>query len=273
MSPGTAKWSISNQQEWQDAIQGMTGIDLADGLLTLRTDSASILIESPRYERKRSARTLMITQSATWDNWQAVASVGPEKATNAPVFLSIGPGDYWFLAAHSDDRNGGYHAWHSVDMKDWIHRGLVTTRANKWVTTAEYLDGSFYIYFDYPNDEDPHLVIDDYLSDNKQGKVVGKIFDDPSHGSDIAVMRDADGVFHMIYEDWSPINAREHSWDSPLAGHADSPAEMSSQAPIPSGPLSNQPLQVHTRLRNIEPDISDPDLHCLHKPLLRLCLT
>ena len=29
--------------------------------------------------------------------------------------------------------------------------------------------------------------------------------------------------FHMIYEDWSPINARENGWDSPLAGRVSSP--------------------------------------------------
>jgi len=30
-------------------------------------------------------------------------------------------------------------------------------------------------------------------------------------------------IFHVIYEDWSPIDAIKHSWDSPLAGHAVSP--------------------------------------------------
>jgi hypothetical protein len=39
----------------------------------------------------------------------------------------------------------------------------------------------------------------------------------------MSIFRDDDGTFHLIYEDWSPLNAREHSWDSPLAGHADSP--------------------------------------------------
>jgi len=49
------------------------------------------------------------------------------------------------------------------------------------------------------------------------------VFADPSDGSDCAVIRDRSGRFHLIYEDWSPINARKHSWDSPLAGHAVSP--------------------------------------------------
>jgi len=38
----------------------------------------------------------------------------------------------------------------------------------------------------------------------------------------ITAIRTQDGSFHLIYEDWSPINAKQHSWDSPPAGHADS---------------------------------------------------
>jgi len=40
------------------------------------------------------------------------------------------------------------------------------------------------------------------------------------------VIRDLDGKFHIIYEDYSPINASKHSWDSPLAGHSVSPNGM-----------------------------------------------
>ena len=51
----------------------------------------------------------------------------------------------------------------------------------------------------------------------------GMVFDDPSHGSDTAIIRTSDGVWHLISEDWSPINARNNSWDSPLASRAISP--------------------------------------------------
>jgi hypothetical protein len=49
---------------------------------------------------------------------------------------------------------------------------------------------------------------------------MGLAFKDPSHGSDCAIIRDLDGKFHLISEDWSPINASRHAWDSPLASHA-----------------------------------------------------
>ena len=118
---------------------------------------------------------------------------------------------------------GGYHAWQSRDMKTWIHHGPVTPEFARWTTTAEQVGGKTYIYYDFPNDQDPHLFIDDDLTDGKPGKNVGLAFSDPSDGSDCAVIRDLDGKFHIIYEDWSPINAGKHSWDSPLAGHSVSP--------------------------------------------------
>lgn len=49
---------------------------------------------------------------------------------------------------------------------------------------------------------------------------MGLAFQDPSDGSDCAIIRDLEGNFHFVYEDWSPIDASKHAWDSPLAGHA-----------------------------------------------------
>ena len=101
-------------------------------------------------------------------------------------------------------------------MKNWVHHGSVTESHAKWSTTAEFVDGKAYIYYDFPNDQDPHVYIDDDLTDGKPGKDMGLAFDDPSDGSDCAIIRSLDGKFHLIYEDYSPINANSHSWDSLL---------------------------------------------------------
>lgn len=114
---------------------------------------------------------------------------------------------------------GGYHAWQSRDMVNWVHHGPITEGFSKWMTTAEFVDGKAYFYYDFPNDQDPHLYIDRDLTDGKPGENIGLAFDDPSHGSDCAVIRDLDGKFHIIAEDWSPIHAQSRSWDSPLATH------------------------------------------------------
>jgi len=122
---------------------------------------------------------------------------------------------------------GGYHAWQSKDMKSWVHHGPVTERFSKWVTSAEMVDGKALIYYDFPNDQDPHVYVDSDLTDGKPGENKGKVLEDPSHGSDAGFIRDLEGKFHVIFEDWSPISANKRSWDSPLAGHAISPDGIS----------------------------------------------
>jgi hypothetical protein len=121
---------------------------------------------------------------------------------------------------------GGYHAWQSRDMENWVHHGAVTETFSRWVTSAEHVDGKTYIFYDFPNDQDPHVYEDGDLFDGVPGRDLGMAFADPSHGSDAGFIRDLDGRFHVIYEDWSPISANKRSWDSPLAGHAvsDTPA-------------------------------------------------
>ena len=122
---------------------------------------------------------------------------------------------------------GGYHAWQSRDMKNWVHHGPVTEGFSRWVTSAEYVDGKALIYYDFPNDQDPHVYVDDNLFDGEPGKNMGMAVKDPSHGSDAGFIRDLEGNVHVILEDWSPISANKRSWDSPLAVHAVSPDGIS----------------------------------------------
>ncbi|MDZ7720773.1 MAG: hypothetical protein U5K72_18285 [Balneolaceae bacterium] len=216
-------WHINSQQQWEAAAEDMHDFTLSDGLLRPTTEKALFSSIFKEFQEKRKLSSITFQQSPQWDNWQKIAKVTPDSAVDAPVFVPVGEDNYWLLAALQGDQEYGYHAWHSEDMKSWKHHGPVTSWRNRWVTTAEYLNGTFYIYFDKPNDEQPHLIMDDDLADGKPGREIGMVFDDPSHGSDMAIFRDGDGTFHMIYEDWTPLNPREHSWDSPLAGHTNSP--------------------------------------------------
>lgn len=152
---------------------------------------------------------------------EKVFTAEPATLKGFDIPLKTTPYSNQYDAAGAEQPNlGGYHAWQSKDMINWVHHGAVTEGFSRWVTTAEYVDGKAYIYYDYPNDQDPHLYIDDNLTDGKPGKNMGMAFKDPSHGSDCSFIRDEHGKFHVIYEDWSPIEAKKRSWDSPLAGHA-----------------------------------------------------
>jgi len=141
------------------------------------------------------------------------------KGLDIPLLTTPDPRQFDAPGAKQKSK-GGYHAWQSRDMVNWVHHGCITPQYARWVTNAEFVDGKTYIYYDYPNDQDPHLFIDSDLTDGKPGEDKGMVWKDPSHGSDAGFIRSFDGKMHVIYEDWSPINARNHAWDSPLAGHA-----------------------------------------------------
>jgi len=259
----TDTWTIDSQEEWQVNAADHTSLEIEDGMAIPSAGKATFRSKLKTFEEKQSARSLLIDQSPVWENWEPIEDIGPVNLGDAPVFLSLGPDNYWMFGRYSGRARrgenpdfkpepatlegfdiplqttkfpnqydapgglekplGGYHAWQTRDMVNWVHHGPITETFSRWMTTAEFADGKAYFYYDFPNDQDPHLYIDDDLTDGKPGENMGMAFKDPSHGSDCAFIRDLDGNFHVIAEDWSPINAKTHAWDSPLAVHAVSP--------------------------------------------------
>jgi hypothetical protein len=256
---GEKCWRIDTTDEWQSSVQQTEGLAVVGDLIAPTGKEGLYRSSLQRFKKKHSAQSITLTASTKWENWEPIKKVSPRTLGDAPIFLVKGPGDYWLFGRNKMPRNaqtqkfkaqqaslegfdcpllttpyphlfnapgglqrslGGYHAWQSADMVNWVHHGPVTPKHAAWSTTAEFVDGKAYIYYDFPNDQDPHLYIDDDLTDGRPGKDMGRVFKDPSDGSDCAIIRDLDGKFHVIYEDWSPINAGKHSWDSPLAGHA-----------------------------------------------------
>lgn len=265
------QWRIDSQGDWTAAIAGQSNLEIKDGMVSPTAKTSTLQSKSKVFTEKRSAKSIVVSQSPIWENWEATPNLGPKNLADAPVLLRRGPDDYWMFGRFGKPRSkatkgkkavaaeakfvaeaatlegfdiplqttsfknqynapgglkkglGGYHAWQSRDMVNWVHHGPITDSKARWMTTAEYVDGKAYFYYDFPNDQDPHLYIDDDLTDGKPGKSMGPAFNDPTHGSDCGFIRDLDGKFHVIAEDWTPINAKTHAWDSPLATHAVSP--------------------------------------------------
>ncbi|QDV51365.1 glycoside hydrolase family protein [Gimesia fumaroli] len=250
-------WVIDTQEEWTDAAEYQVQLAIKEGMAIPTAKSASFSAYVKRFDKKQKAKSLIIEQSPLWQNWEPIANLGPANLQDAPVFLAMGPNNYWVFGRYGGAKKkkgfepkpatldgfdvslqttpwkrqfdapgglekglGGYHGWQSRDMVNWVHHGPVTEAFSRWVTSAEQKDGKVYIYYDYPNDQDPHVYIDEDLTDGKPGTDMGLAVDDPSHGSDAGFIRDKEGRFHVILEDWSPINASKRSWDSPLAAHA-----------------------------------------------------
>ena len=254
--------TIRTQAEWEKVVTYSKGVAIKDGTVSPTGQAGQIRTHLQKFDHKQKAKALTLTQSAVWQNWNPIENLGPANLSDAPVLLTVGPDNYWMFGRYGGRRGkqqpmfepkkaklegfdvpllttrypnqfdapgglkpgkGGYHAWQSRDMKNWVHHGPVTEGFSRWVTSAEWVDGKAYIYYDFPNDQDPHVYVDDNLFDGAPGKNMGIAVEDPSHGSDAGFIRDLKGNMHVIIEDWSPINASKRSWDSPLAGHAVSP--------------------------------------------------
>lgn len=290
---------IDSSKEWEEATGTSTAITLKNGFAEPTQKNGFFSSSTLKFDKKRQPLAITFKQSPVWDNWKKVDDITPPGLDNAYVFLPIAPGNYYVLAEKKkaaphfpkgstlEERldirkkweqenpyskaDKGYHAWHSCDLKKWEYCGKVAD--SKWVTTAEYADGKFYIYYDEPNDQDPHLIIDDNLKDGVIGQSMGKVFDDPTHGSDSAVFRDEDGTFNLIFEDWRPINARENAWDSPLAGRVSSPDgivgfEFGEHPPVidhrttPTGKTGTYAHGASAKVNNGSPDLS----YEIHEP-------
>ena len=260
MPPSGPEWIIETQSDWESNAASKSGLEFQDGMAVPSEPSATFISKIKSFDQKHTPRSLVVSQSPVWDNWQAVAKIAPPNLGDAPVLLTKGAGDYWIFGLYANKHPandftpqeaklegfdmplqttqwpnqfnalgglkkslGGYHAWQSRDMVNWVHHGPVSDQRARWMTSAECVDGKAYLYYDFPNDQDPHMYIDGDLTDGKPGKDVGIAFKTPFSGSDCAIIRDLDGTFHLISEDWSPIDASKHAWDSPLASHAVSP--------------------------------------------------
>ena len=233
-------WEVNSQEEWKKTAKNLDKIEIKEGFANSTDTSSKFTSIIHKYKKKKKAKSIIFKQTTAWDNWKEIPNVGSKEMQDAQVFIPVKENDYWLLARYMPDsitkyknenkgkkikdrrpnKEKGYHAWHSTDMINWKRYGPVSNQASRWVTTAEYVDGKFYIYYDNPNDQDPHLIIDDNLYDGKIGNNIGLVFADPTHGSDCAILRDEDESFHLIYENWDHINAKKHSWDSPVGGHA-----------------------------------------------------
>lgn len=215
-------WIIEEAADWTQATGSASNLQISGGFVRPTAALSTFSSVVRNFPARRRATSVTFRQSPVWDNWIPLGyDIRSSIGTDAPVLVPAGPGNYHILAM----KDNIYQAWHSTDMVNWTLKGpVVSGTMGRWVTSAEYKDGFFYIYSDHFNDHTSQVFRDNDLGDGVPAVHLGAALTRNGSGSDLAVFRDnADGLFHLIYEDWSPIKARDYSWDSPLAGHTSSP--------------------------------------------------
>ena len=98
------KWTIKTQAEWEQNIASKNQLELKDGMVWPTAKTATFQSQLKRFDNKRSAQSITFEQSTVWENWNPVKNIGTRSMGGAPVFLSLGPDNYWMFANY---RNKG----------------------------------------------------------------------------------------------------------------------------------------------------------------------
>ena len=93
-------WNIGSATEWKAAIESSEGITIEKGVASPTAKAGSLRTKMKTFKVKRSAKSLTIQQSTLWQNWEAKPRIGPKNLRDAPVFLTMGPGDYWMFGKY-----------------------------------------------------------------------------------------------------------------------------------------------------------------------------
>ncbi|MEM9161080.1 MAG: hypothetical protein AAGB46_18690, partial [Verrucomicrobiota bacterium] len=135
-------WKIETDADWRQNRVLSENIHVEEGMAHSTSLASSYTSIVKSFPKRRKAKSLTFRQTDIWDNWKEIPKVGVPEMRDAPVFVPVKKGEYWLLARHKNygrAKDGGYHAWRSADMKNWIHQGQVSNFRERWVTTAEYV--------------------------------------------------------------------------------------------------------------------------------------
>ena len=94
-------WVIDSADQWKAAAQRSNNLKFDGGTASPSADTATFVSVVKKFDKKRKASSIVFKPSPLWHNWEAIPSVGPKGTRNAPVFLPVGKGNYWYFAASS----------------------------------------------------------------------------------------------------------------------------------------------------------------------------
>ena len=85
-----AEWTIDSADDWTQNIKSAEGATVAEGSVAPNEKTATISTTIHTTDLKRSAKTLVVNQSAIWKNWNPIENLGQ--------FVGVLGGDIHVLA-------------------------------------------------------------------------------------------------------------------------------------------------------------------------------
>ena len=68
--------TVDSQADWEKAIASSTGVAVENGTVSPMGKTGQLKTKLKRFDRKRSALSLTIRQSAVWQNWNPIENLG-----------------------------------------------------------------------------------------------------------------------------------------------------------------------------------------------------
>jgi len=93
-------WTIDSAEDWTQNIASAEGASVTDGAVSPTAKTATVVTKIHQSDVKRAAKSLNVTQSALWQNWNPVENIGPVNLSDAPVLLTLGPDNYWIFGRY-----------------------------------------------------------------------------------------------------------------------------------------------------------------------------
>ena len=117
ISLGAKNWSIKSTKDWAECIEHNQGVAVKEGTVSPSEQSGMIRTKLKAFKKKRSAKTLTISQSPLWQNWNPRPRIAPKNLRDAPVFLAKGPDDYWMFGRYGGFGNSASKGFKAKDAK------------------------------------------------------------------------------------------------------------------------------------------------------------
>ena len=102
IEPQGADWMIDSADDWTRSIKSVQGASLVDGTVSPDEKTAMVVTKLYASDVKRSVRSLTVTQSPLWQNWNPIENLGPVNLGDAPVLLTVGPDNYWMFGRYGN---------------------------------------------------------------------------------------------------------------------------------------------------------------------------
>ena len=96
--------TVDAQADWEKAIASSSGVAVENGTVSPKGKTGELKTKLKRFDRKLSALSLTIQQSAVWQNWNPIENLGPANLRDAPVLLTVGRGNYWMFGRYGNNK-------------------------------------------------------------------------------------------------------------------------------------------------------------------------